>query len=187
MTECHKAHFNLLPKFHFSIWHNHNFAYLARVSRLLSIRQKYFVSLRQCHMFYEPVYLPNSECIKAYLLLMLVFAVNISACKTRQGPMRRRHMLSKKRQGMCVTRVARRFICTYICTRTKIPTFDICRYMEGFESSAMQFHLTSIALCIHMCVCMCLPCKRRISSQIKEKNLKNLIFSNAHNEGHIKF
>jgi hypothetical protein len=31
LTECHKAHSNLLPKFHFSIWHKHNFAYLAKV------------------------------------------------------------------------------------------------------------------------------------------------------------
>jgi hypothetical protein len=56
LTECHKAHSNLLPKFHFSIWHMHNFIYSAKISRLLSVRQKRktLSLLRQCLMINEP-------------------------------------------------------------------------------------------------------------------------------------
>jgi hypothetical protein len=48
LTECRKAHSNLLPKFHFAIRYEHNFAYSAKVEGI--------VLLRHCLVFYEPAF-----------------------------------------------------------------------------------------------------------------------------------
>jgi hypothetical protein len=47
LTECIEAHSNLLPKYYFSIWHNHAFAYSAKDFCLLT---------NTFSLFYEPAF-----------------------------------------------------------------------------------------------------------------------------------